>query len=52
MSRLLDMLVDEVGDDESHALAGLVELVAIWSSSMKPPRYRCRTCLPGRCCVS
>ena len=27
MSRLLDMLVDEVGDDESHALAGLMEIV-------------------------
>jgi len=27
MSRLLDMLVDEVGDDESHALASLAELV-------------------------
>jgi len=27
MSRLLDMLVDEVGDDESHALASLMELV-------------------------
>ena len=27
MSRLLDMLVDEVGDDESHALASLLELV-------------------------
>src|SRR6185369_426633 len=27
MSRLLDMLVDEVGDGESHALASLAELV-------------------------
>ena len=27
MSRLLDMLVDEVGDDESHALASLMDVV-------------------------
>ena len=27
MTRLLDTLVDEVGDDESHSFAGLMELV-------------------------
>src|SRR5687767_9855567 len=29
MVRLLDKLVDEVGDDESHALAGLIDLVGV-----------------------